>query len=503
LCNANLCNGFSCRCSSLQLPSSRVYSPTLNKLNLKRTSISTAVKRLLEQPAGSLLRLIRVADQREPGKGNAQYETVCECDGSFCGAHEGICGNARILDSKSFIRAMACKLCNTAHQASALAASARQRKFPDSPEIDEVLRTAYRQSREYTSCDSSRPRGLTLKEIALRFGRTRAYLRRRAEELNLTRRRIKRCPKWTEEEQRILERSAHLSCQVIQKRLGKEGYERTIGAIRDRITLHHLRQGTPYYRQEELSRLLGVSAQAVRRWMREGLIRCQRMQTASPTDPLLVHRNEIRRFIQRNPMAVDLKRVDQFWFLDLVFDGKIGETVETVLCKTASRSPSGNLETVTYHEAGHAVMAHVQHWRIKSVTVGKRAGSPRRITAHPLSDWFKPDTSRPQTERQILILLAGQIAQNLFTGKRNSRGKDFPQAKMLAGHVACEETELNAFLRWLWIRARNILNEPPNWAAVKALAQALRAENEVRGLRTIGEPQAKTIIERVLSGERA
>jgi hypothetical protein len=227
------------------------------------------------------------------------------------------------------------------------------------------------------------------------------------------------------------------------------------------------------------------------------------MQTNSPADPLLVHRNDVRRFIQRNPMAVDLKRVDQFWFLDLVFDGKIGETVESVLRKKVPRSPRASLEAVTYHEAGHAVMAHVQRRRIKSVSVGKCAGSPRKITAHPLSNWFKSDASPAQAERQILILFAGQIAQNLFTGKRNSRGGDFPQARMLASHIASEETELNAFLRWIWIRARNILREPSNWAAVKALAQALRTENEVRGLRTVGGTQAKSIIELALTGEHA
>jgi hypothetical protein len=187
-----------------------------------------AVKRQLQQPVGSLLRLIHISNQRRPGKGNALYETVCECNGSFCHSHEGRCGNARILDPKSFITAMACKPCNTARRASVLAACSRQRKLPDSPEIDGALRTAYKQSRKYDRCDSSQIGNLTLGEIALRFRRTRGYLRRRAEELNLTRRQVRRHSKWSEEEQRILERNAHLSCEVIRKRLAKEGYERTI-----------------------------------------------------------------------------------------------------------------------------------------------------------------------------------------------------------------------------------------------------------------------------------
>ena len=467
-----------------------------------------AAKRQLEQPVCSLLRLIRISDQPHRGKGNTLYETVCECDGSFCGSHSGICGNTRILDTKSLTRALACKSCNTARGASVLAASAKRRKLSNSPEIDEALRMAYGQSREYGQDDSSRTSSLTLKEIALRFERTRGYLRRRAEELNLTLRQVKRHSKWSEEEQRILERNAHLSCEAIQKRLVNEGYERTVSAIRDRITLHNLRQGTPYFRQEQLAQYLGVSAQKVRRWMQEGLIRFQRMQTNSPADPLLVHRNEVRRFIQRNPMAIDLRRVDQLWFLDTVFDGKIGDTVETVLRKTAtskknSRSQGEILEMAAYHESGHAVMAHVQGRRIKPVSVGKRAKASRRVSAHPMSDWSQPNASGTQVERQVLVIFAGQVAQELLAGGQSCRGEDYPQAKTLASNVAHEEAELNAYLRWLRIRARNILRDPTNWAAVKALAQALRAENEIRGVRSMGGHQAKAIIRRALREEHA
>ncbi|HEY0004936.1 MAG TPA: hypothetical protein VGB17_09010 [Pyrinomonadaceae bacterium] len=207
-------------------------------------------------------------------------------------------------------------------------------------------------------------------------------------------------------------------------------------------------------------------------------------------------------------MAVDLRRVDQLWFLDIVFDGKIGDTVETVLRKTAtpkktSRTQGEILEMAAHHESGHAVMAHIQCCRIKPVSVGKNAKTSRRVRAHPLSDWFQPDAPSKQVERQILVIFAGQVAQELFTGGRNGRGEDFPQAKMLAGNVAHEEMELNAYLRWLRIRARNILRDPTNWAAVKALAQTLRTENEIRGVRAIGGRQAKAIIRRALREEHA
>jgi hypothetical protein len=464
--------------------------------------VGTNVKGNPEQPVEALLRLVRVLNPDD--KNGTQFETICECDGSFCSAHQGTCGNVRLLNPKSFTRAIACKSCTQAHGGLVLSLRARRRKVPDSPEIDEALRRTYRQPREYDPYGSIYPR-LTLNQLAVRFKRTRGYLRRRAEELNLIHRQLKRHPKWTDKEEQIVERYAHLSPSVIHQKLLKEGFERTVTAIRDRIYILQFRQDSPYYSQERLAKHLGVTATLIGRWAREGTLRGQNMQTDNPSDPWRVHRNEVRRFIQRNPRAIDLCKVDQYWFLDIVFEGKIAETAEAVLRKTAKKSkrsppsPSEQLEMFTYHEAGHAVMAHLQHGGIKPITVGTPHGAAKRLMAHPQSDWSKPSERRAQIEREILVLFAGQIAQNLFTGRRSGRGADYPQAKTLAAHVAPEEKERKAYLDWLWLRAQNLLNESSSRAAVQTLAEALRAEPEVRGLRTIPARNVKAIIEGLLT----
>lgn len=309
-------------------------------------------------------------------------------------------------------------------------------------------------------------------------------------------------------EERIVERYSHLSPSVIHQKLRKEGYERTVTAVRDRIHILQLRQDSPYYSQERLSKHLGVTASLVGRWAREGLLKGQNMQTDNPSDPWRVHRNEVRRFIGRNPNAIELCKVDQLWFLDIVFEGKIAETAEAVLRKTAKKnkrsapSPDEQLEMFTYHEAGHAVMAHIQHGRIKPIAVGKRDGASKRVAAHPETEWEQAGESRPQVERQILILFAGQIAQNLFTGRRGGIGAVFSQAKILASHIASEETERKAYLKWLWIRAQNFLNESSSRTAIQTLAQALQTETEVRGVKTISGRQAKIMIEQVWGDER-
>jgi hypothetical protein len=268
--------------------------------------------------------------------------------------------------------------------------------------------------------------------------------------LNLVHRQVKHFPKWTDMEEKIVERYGHLSPEVIRHKLKKEGYERTATAIRDRIYLLRLREDSPYYSQERLARNLGVTASLVGRWAKERLLRGQNVQTGNPADTWRVHRKEVRRFIQRNPNAFDLCKVEQMWFLDIVFEGKIAETAEAVLHKKKGRrpnpSPVEQMEMFTYHEAGYAVMAHLQHERVKPMTVGKADNSSKRMVPRPEDRWQHPAETRIQVEKQILSIFAGQIAQNLFTGKRSGRGADYPHAKALAARVAPEERERKAYL---------------------------------------------------------
>jgi hypothetical protein len=78
----------------------------------KERPVVTNVTRQTKQPINSLLRLVRI---EESDAGSALYEVVCECDGSFCGTHQGTCGNIRFLHPNSFHRALACKPCAQAH----------------------------------------------------------------------------------------------------------------------------------------------------------------------------------------------------------------------------------------------------------------------------------------------------------------------------------------------------------------------------------------------------
>ena len=63
-----------------------------------------AVNPLPEQRADSMLRFIRLSDDK--GKDGVVYETFCECNGSYCGSHEGACGSVRVLNSTALTRSV-------------------------------------------------------------------------------------------------------------------------------------------------------------------------------------------------------------------------------------------------------------------------------------------------------------------------------------------------------------------------------------------------------------
>ncbi len=105
--------------------------------------------------------------------------------------------------------------------------------------------------------------------------------------------------------------------------------------------------------------------------------------------------------------------------------------------------------------------------------------------------------TRERIETLIVVSLAGVVSESLLTGRKNRRGAhtDLRDAAHFAGYVVGDEQELNAYLRWLWARTRNLLRARPHWAAVRSLARALLAN------RSVGERRARQVIADALNRE--
>lgn len=186
------------------------------------------------------------------------------------------------------------------------------------PEMDAVIREKYNGRRGCVQ--------VVVKALGWPEGRKWA-IRARARDLGLL------WPKsvrpWTKAEDEQLEQWAGVrSTRWISKRL-----RRSRGSIIHRAK--HLqiscaiREG---YTLKDLTACFGMSLMTVQRWVREGRIKGQRVASGT-SEPGVFHDRwqfsdaQVLKFLREHPTQYRLDRVDQTWFLDLVFGGRLGEKV--------------------------------------------------------------------------------------------------------------------------------------------------------------------------------
>lgn len=183
------------------------------------------------------------------------------------------------------------------------------------PEMDQIIRDEYsrmlRGRRPYAVKD----------RLEVRLGVPGWVAQRRATELGLTR--VKE-PRWTEPELELLARHAGKNLDLISKIFSKNGFVRSRNAIWLMLKrrLGGVRMNRSWYTATQLSSLLGIDNHAVLRWIRSGMLAACRAGTLRTErnggDFYKINRRDLRKFIADNPDAVDLKKVDQLWFIDLL-----------------------------------------------------------------------------------------------------------------------------------------------------------------------------------------
>jgi hypothetical protein len=140
--------------------------------------------------------------------------------------------------------------------------------------------------------------------------------------------RQKKEPNWCEEEIAILERNAHLSAEVLQRRLKANGYTRTAQGIvlkRKRMRLLSSLDGQS---ARAFSECLGVDEHAIIRAIREGRLKAQKRGTARVPaqggDIYYITDKHARDYIIDNLYEIDIRKVDKWWFVDILAGGEYG-----------------------------------------------------------------------------------------------------------------------------------------------------------------------------------
>lgn len=183
---------------------------------------------------------------------------------------------------------------------------------PSTEAIDAQIRETYQMH----------PEKRAVQRLVARLGRPRQWVFRRATELGCVFPRLKD-PPWSAEEDALLGDHAHKTPGAIQGIFRRRGFSRSKTAIQvKRKRLHLETADIDHYTANQLASCMGVDAKAVTRWIDHGLLAATRRGTKRVPqqggDEWWIHRAQIRKFVVTNQAAVDLRKVDRYWFIDLL-----------------------------------------------------------------------------------------------------------------------------------------------------------------------------------------
>ena len=161
-----------------------------------------------------------------------------------------------------------------------------------------------------------------IRQLAEQVGIPHWALKKRARELGLAR--TKELP-WSEPELAILARYAWMSDERIRLKIKAAGYMRSATAIHLKLRRMRFKSDPSFYSGKGLADALGIDSHVVTRWIKAGHLRAQFRGTKRTEqqggDIYLIREKDVRRFILQHPTEIDLRKVDQLWFLDLISNG--------------------------------------------------------------------------------------------------------------------------------------------------------------------------------------
>jgi hypothetical protein len=147
--------------------------------------------------------------------------------------------------------------------------------------------------------------------------------------------------------------------------------------------------------------------------------------------------------------------------------------------QAGARHPLSQDVIRAYHEAGHGLAAYImnRHFRTLSIRDGEHSHEILPATHRESFRTGKcaDPACRERVERNIIELFAGDVAQEILTGKPAARGEssNYLQIAELGACVMESGEVLDAYLHYMALRTKHILMQPQNWDAIQILADEL------------------------------
>ena len=141
-------------------------------------------------------------------------------------------------------------------------------------------------------------------------------------------------------------------------------------------------------------------------------------------------------------------------------------------------------EHLAYHEAGHAVIHHLQGGTILRLSIERN--DPKQ-GMHPAKQPTPTESADHQKALRDLValLVAGEVAATIHGAPENvvkAGGRvDREHAIRRAAELDVDEAAARAMIEAEWPRVRDRLEEPTNWKLVDSLAQHLVRQKVLDG----------------------
>jgi len=185
-------------------------------------------------------------------------------------------------------------------------------KYLFTPEMDEEILYTYSVNTD------SKPRVINL---AKKFRMPRWAIYQRALKIGaVTSSHQKR--QWKEEETNNLEKYSRYEPQTIKKKLKKEGYERSMASIvlkRKRMRFLSNLKGMSACL---CAKFLGVDLHWLLNHINTGSLKAEVIRRdREGKSNYFIHEKDLRRFIITNPDRIDIRKVEKYYFIELVTNG--------------------------------------------------------------------------------------------------------------------------------------------------------------------------------------
>ncbi|NQV28708.1 MAG: cell division protein FtsH [Rhodopirellula sp.] len=150
----------------------------------------------------------------------------------------------------------------------------------------------------------------------------------------------------------------------------------------------------------------------------------------------------------------------------------------------SSQQPTFELTATAWHEAGHAVMAISLGRPIEKVTISPaqmQTGGSRLGVCKIQKGRSKGSNDR--LEDDVLILLAGMVAESRFTGRYCTAGaaQDLAFVEQILSTRAANDRQLERLTRRMLDKTEHVLADQGHAKAIEAIAQELVAKVTISG----------------------